>query len=266
MRRTTVTVLTLAFGALAALLVSGSAAGGLGVRTAPSSFQLVFEGRDEPAPDAPGGWMHVGPFTASGPFCSSGHVTQLDARQSTQSESIVTRLHTCDDGSGSATALIESGVDEHGGRGAWRIVSGTGRYEELRGQGTFKSVRTSRSPTPPMTFVSTWNGVVDLDDTPPVLTVSQAAAAKLRRPRGSYRLRVEFSAVDAPGNAVRYLIAIRGGGWTLASTGGETATGGARVSLLARPTKRIRTLRVELTASDPLGNQSKLSVRVALPR
>ena len=255
----------LAVAALGALLVGATATAGLGVRTTPSSFQLVFEGRDQPAPSAPGGWMHVGPFTASGAFCSSGYVTQLDAQQSSERESIVTRLHTCDDGSGSATALIDSGVDEHGGLGNWKFISGTGRYEELRGQGTFRSVRTSASPVPPMTFVSTWAGVVDLDDAPPVVAVSHASAAKLRRPRGSYRLRVAFTTVDAPGNTVRYLVSIRGGEWILASTGGRTESGRAAVALQVRPARQIRMVRLEITASDPLGNERVVSRTLRLP-
>jgi hypothetical protein len=232
----------------------------------PTPFRLVFHGRDEPAPANPGGWMHVGPFTATQPFCTSGSTTTLEAQQSSQTDAIVTRLHTCDDESGSATALIDSGVREHGGTGSWKLVEGTGQYENLRGQGTFTSVRTSASTEPPLTFVSTWSGVVAFDAAPPVVTISQASAVRSGRPRGTYRVRIVFGAVDAPGQAVRYLIEVRSGARTLGSKGGTTGSGRAAVVLDVRPQGRTRALRLEITASDPVGNEASFARILRLPR
>jgi hypothetical protein len=243
-----------------------SSAAGAGGREA-RPFQLVFLGRDEPAPaNVPGGWLHVGPFTALGAFCPAGEVTQVDAAQSGPSESIVTRLHTCADGSGSVTALIESGVDEHGGFGAWTFVSGTGAYARLRGQGTFTSVRTSGGPSPPMTFRSEWRGVADLDDVGPIVSISQLTAKALARPQGAYRLRVAFSASDGPEYLVKYLVTIRGGARTLASTGGRTASGAVAAGLVVRPFRGVRRLRLEIVASDPFGNETTATRVITLRR
>ena len=83
------------------------------------------------------GFWHVGKFTATGAFCSSGRATTLAVRGNTPADAEGTRLLTCADGSGSATALVVSIDSEHGGTGAWRIVSGTGEYsnEQTRGTG-----------------------------------------------------------------------------------------------------------------------------------
>lgn len=247
----------IATGAMAAL--AGSAA--------PSSFELVFEGRHEAAPESPVGFWHVGPFAASGAFCPSGDTATLGVTGTTPADAEATRLLTCDDGSGSATALVISIDREHGGSGNWRIISGTGQYEKLRGQGRFLSVRTSGDPLDHGTiaFRSNWTGEAALDDLAPAIDISRASAAKLRRPKGSYVVRVVFSARDLPGNAVRYLITVSGGKFTLDSKAGETASGAASAVFRVRPAKTVRTLRLEITASDPLGNESKLTRSLRLP-
>ena len=244
-------------GAIAA--VAGSAA--------PGSFQLVFDGGHKPDPDSPVGFRHVGPFTAAGAFCSSGSTATLGVTGTTPADAEATRLLTCQDGSGSATALVVSVDMEHGGSGAWRIISGTGQYAKLRGQGRFASVRTGGDPLDhgSITFRSTWTGVADLDDEGPALDISSASAAKLRRPKGSYLVRIAFSAQDIPGNAVRYLITVGGGKFILASKVGATTSGTASTALRVRPAKTVRKLRLEITASDPLGNDSKVFRSVKLP-
>lgn len=226
---------------------------------APSSFELVFEGRHEAAAEL----RHTGSFTASSPFCSSGSATTLRVT----GDATGTRLLTCADGSGSATALVVSIVGEHGGAGVWRIASGTGQYTSLRGRGTFRSTRTAGDPGDhaSITFRSTWTGIADHDDTPPAIAISRASVTKLRRPAGSYVLRVAFSAREASG-AVRYRIAISGKGAFLASRLGETPSGKASVAIRVRPAKHTRRLRIEITTSDPLGNETASSRDVTLPR
>jgi hypothetical protein len=235
--------------------------------TAPSSFELVLEGRHEPAADAPLGFWHVGQFTATGRFCSSGSATTLGVKGTTPADAEATRLLTCADGSGSATAVVVSIDSEHGGAGEWRVVSGTGQYERLRGRGTFRSVRTGGDPSDhgSITFRSSWTGIADQEDMPPALAISRAGVTRLRGRAGLYLLRVAFSAQETSG-AVRYRIAVHGKGTFLASRLGTTQSGRASAAIRVRAPKSVRRLRVEITASDPLGNESKLTREVALPR
>lgn len=260
-------VTTGALSAIGLMLAVGVAASE--ARTAaPPTFQLAFDGRHEPAADSPMGFWHVGRFTASGSFCSSGNATTLRVTGNSPADAEATRLLTCADGSGTATALVVSIDSEHGGAGVWRIVSGTGEHASLRGRGTFRSTRTGGDPADhgSITFRSSWTGVADRDDTAPSIAVSRASVTKLRRPPGSYLLRVAFSAQDTTGNAVRYLVDVSGKGTFLASRVGETQSGRASASIRLRPQKNVRRLRISITASDPLGNERKLTRDVALPR
>jgi hypothetical protein len=246
-------------------------AGAIGANGRPggaSPFGLVFEGRHEVAGDSPVGLWHVGRFTATGFFCSTGSATTIEMRGNTPADAEGKRLLTCADGSGSATALVLPLESEHGGTGSWRIISGTGEYAKLRGRGTFRSVRTGGDPADfaSITFRSTWAGVADRDDTPPDIAVSRMSVAKLSRPSGAYVLRIAFSAQEAAGNSVRYLIDVRDRGRFLASRVGETASGMASASIRVRLAKNVRRLHVEITASDPLGNERKVSRDLTLPR
>jgi hypothetical protein len=101
--------------------------------------------------------------------------------------------------------------------------------------------------------------------TPPAVDISRASVAKLRRPPGSYVLRLTFSLRDAPGNLVRYRIAVVGNGRFLASRLGATRSGRAAATIRVRPARKVRRLRIEITATDPLGNAAKASRSVSLP-
>jgi hypothetical protein len=101
--------------------------------------------------------------------------------------------------------------------------------------------------------------------TPAAIDISRANVAKLRRPPGSYVLRLKFSVRDAPGNLVRYRIAVVGNGRFLASRLGATRSGGAAATIRVRPARKVRRLRIEITATDPLGNAARASRSVRLP-
>jgi hypothetical protein len=236
--------------------------------TAPPSFELVFDAHREPADFSPIGSVPVGSFTASGSFCPSGRATTIDVRAEATIQLV--RLLTCADGSGSATAIVSfaSGSFEDSTTGAWRIVSGTGQYTNLRGRGTFSAVRTGGDPNDleSITFRSTWKGVADHDNAPPAIAFSRTSVTKLRRPAASYVLRVAFSAEDAPGSPVLYRATVTARGAFLGSKVGETASGKASAAIRLRAPKGVRRLRIEIAASDALGNESKVSRGVALPK
>ncbi len=236
-------------------------------RTAAGPFELTFDGRHEADPESPVGFRHVGPFTASGVFCASGQARTVGGIGATP----LTRLLTCDDGSGAATALFVPPDSEHGGSGTWRIVSGTGKYGKLRGQGRFTSVRTGGDPLDhgSITFRSVWTGVADLDDAPPSIAVSRATAAKLRRPNGAYSVKLALALRDnVEGNAVSYTLRVRtSSGIELARRFGTARAEAVSMTMRVRPLNaRARSILLQLTAEDPVGNEATGSRVLRLPR
>ena len=235
--------------------------------TAAGSFDLTFDGRHEADPESPVGFRHVGPFIASGAFCASGQARTVGGIGTTP----LTRLLTCDDGSGTATALFVPPDSEHGGSGSWRIVSGTGKYGKLRGQGRFTSVRTGGDPLDhgSITFRSVWTGVADLDDEPPTIAIVRATAAKLRRPNGAYSVKLALALRDnVEGNAVSYTLRVTTpSGIELARRFGTARAEAVSTTMRVRPlSARARSILLQLTASDPVANERKLTQAVKLPR
>jgi hypothetical protein len=237
---------------------------------APSAFQLVFEGAHAPSTfPSLSGLQHEGPFTASPPFCASGHA--VDIQQIASTDTAVRRF-TCKDGSGDMTAQIENFPAEHavGSTQRWTIVGGTGRYATLRGQGTWTTVSITGDLNQPATvgFITNWQGVVDFDDAAPSASISRASAKKLRRPAGVYVVAVAFSTRDGDGNAVTYRLRVRDPGVNFASLAGRSGQtqSGSAFSLRVRPTKRARNLLIELAVSDPVGNERSITRSVRLRR
>jgi hypothetical protein len=90
-----------------------------------------------------------GTFTATGPICSSGTVTQLDRlfvgyESGREAQILVRHLFTCADGSGSFVLQLnvrlsfETFTTEFN----WSVLSGTGTYEKLHGTGSGYDVLT----------------------------------------------------------------------------------------------------------------------------
>ena len=258
-------------GALAVALacpVGGAVTAGAASTAAPP-FELTFVGWHEPDPASPAGFSHVGTFTASGGFCASGRVKTLSVTGYTPGNAQASRLLACEDGSGTATALVSPVQNEHGGIGTWRIVGGAGAYERLRGHGTFASVRTGGDPLDELTidFRSAWTGTADLDDRAPTIGVSGAAAAKLRRPTGAYTVKLALGLRDdVEGNPVSYTLRVTAGGVELARKFGTAATTTLPLSLRIRPSARVKAVRLLLSAEDPVGNEATLSRSLRLPR
>jgi hypothetical protein len=254
--------------ALAIASVALFSSGAATVSGAPTSFEVVFEGRHVPATiPSSSGLMHVGTFTASPPFCRSGTVADLEFHGS----AAVTRSYTCGDGSGTMTlrSTVPAAEHETEADGSWRILGGTGNYAALRGKGAWASVRLAGDPTDSSTVVfrSTLRGIADLDDVAPRIIVSRATATKLRRPAGAYLVRIRFSAADnVEGNVVSYLLEIAAGSSPLAGRAGRTASGSVTLAFRIRPPKRSRSVRVEIKASDPLDNDRTLARTIRLRR
>jgi hypothetical protein len=235
---------------IAAIAVAGATAT-RGAEAVPTAFRLVFEGKHNAE------LLHEGPFTTSASFCPSGLAADVDLDSSTESS---LRRFSCGGSKGDFSARVSPLPAEHGGIGVWQIVAGTGPLADLRGKGTWTSTRVSGRPDDPatITFRSTWDGVADFDVAPPTIAVSSSSARKLRRPKGTYALRVVLALTDAGGSdPVSYVLQIvdsRAQRHVLAYKSGNTTSGSAALSLRVRPAKSTRVLRLAIDGEDALGN------------
>ena len=250
-----------------AALIGMSTVTALAARTAAHPFGLTFDGRHEADAESPVGFRHVGPFTASDPFCASGQARTLGGTDTAP----LTRLLICEDGSGTASAFFMPPDSEHGGSGTWRIVSGTGKYEKLRGHGRFTSVRTGGDPLDhgSITFRSEWTGLADLDDAPPAIAFASATAAKLRRPAGTYSIKLALAlSDDTAENSVSYTLRVTTlSGIELARRFGTATTPTVSLTLRIRPQNaRVKAVRLHLAGEDPIGNTQSLTRALRLPK
>jgi hypothetical protein len=246
-----------------AAVAGGSAAG---------SFELVLEGRHEAMPVStafPNGLRHTGTFSSGVPFCASG--TAVDVTSDASLETADSRVYTCDDGSGTLTIAAEPFYEHNDPWSAhWSIVEGTGRYAGLRGQGAYRGEIVSGDPSQPLTvtYRSTLQGVADADAVAPTIAVVSAKATKLGRPAGAYSLKLTLMIRDdVEGNPVAYTLTVVGGGAELARKTGTTASLSVSATIRVRPaSKRVRTLRIQVTATDPVGNEASYARSIKLPR
>jgi hypothetical protein len=224
--------------------------GGAGA-AAPASFQLVFDGHHNAS------LLHEGTFTTSSSLCSSGKAADVSVDEQTLT---ALRRFNCDAG-GDFTAKVGRLSGEHGGSGSWQIVAGSGPLADLRGKGTFTSVRLTGDPNNPetITFRSTWTGVADLDATPPTIGVRHWRAKKLERPKGAYKVTLALSLTDNGGGPVSYelqLVDPRKPSHSFAFKLGKTGSGLVTRSLRIKVGKRTRRVQLKIDASDAVGNQS----------
>jgi hypothetical protein len=217
----------------------------------PTAVTVHLDGTHPPDSD-----YHQGTFTAPSPLCPSG---------AWQGNGQGSRVYTCADGSGTFTANF-NGYLEHtaGASGPWSIVGGTGTYATLRGRGT-ATIDSSTGPNGnPITFSDTWQGVVDFDNVAPAIKVQRATATRLPKPRGGYLLHLSFACPDnVTGNTLSYRVVVGTAASDLATRTGKT-TAAASLSLRVRPPRSARFLRVEITATDPVGNVRTITRRVRL--
>jgi hypothetical protein len=249
----------IALGTVFALLTTGASA-------APTAFSLTFEGAHFSDPTMPFGLRHEGRFTASAPFCSSGRA--YDTRQVDDGGSLTAwRVHECDDGSGSFTAFLPIVRNEHAGSGSWKVVEGTGRYAQLRGQGTYIGTHLSGDPNDFSTvaYRAQWQGVVDFDADPPAIESLSASARKLPTRVRTYTLRVAVTARDD--SPIASTVEVRAGQTPLALKDVSTTSGQAALTLRIKPPRAARSVRITVAAADVLGNGPTTATRtIRLPK
>ena len=92
-------------------------------------------------------------------------------------------------------------------------------------------------------------------------------ANKLRHPAGTYVVRLALSLRDdVDGNAVSYTVTATAGRMELARAFGKTA-GSVSLALRVRSaTRKVRSVRLDVTAADPVGNEARMARTVKLPR
>ena len=252
-------------------LVSAGAVVAVAARSAAPPFQLILDARHEEVPsDAnyPLGLRHAGTFTSKAPFCESGSAVDVRLGPADAPDTAI-RLLTCADGSGTLTALVGSPQSEHQGTGMWSILGGAGRYAGLRGRGTYRSERVSGDPDVSATiaFRSTWQGILDADSVAPSIAIPTATATKLRRPSGAYALKLVVALRDdVGGNPVSYTLRVTAAGVELARKFGTAETSTLALNVRIRPSARIKTVRLLLSAEDPVGNEATRSRSLRLPR
>lgn len=244
--------------------VSGTTA--LGARSVASPFELVVQGR---AVDV----ILDGTFTSSAPFCESGTATYAPHAGEYR------ELYTCSDGSGSLTF----GFMPPGDSGGWTIVEGSGRYASLRGKGNYSVENLGLGDGATWEFRATLQGLVDwgvepewvaptiADTVAPSVAFTSASVTKLRRPAGAYSIKVALAlSDDVEGNTVAYMLRVTQSRAhrlvVLASKEGTTASGSVSMMLRVVPGKRVRSVQLLLTASDPVGNEVSTTRSLKLPR
>jgi hypothetical protein len=154
--------------------------------------------------------------------------------------------------------------------GEWTVVEGSGRYADLRGKGTHSREVLSEYP-PAGVYRTTFQGLAATDAVAPSAAVTSVSASKLRRFPGEYEIRVTLSLRDdVEGNAVAYRLSVTQTRLhrliELASTAGSTATGPVSKTLRIVPGKRVRTVQLQLSGSDPVGNEVSIARSLKLPR
>jgi hypothetical protein len=249
----------------AAMLLAGPA------RTAANTFEINLEGRYEPvAVDETGVWYQTrGTFSSGPPFCTTGKFADLG-----EGVGRTTRQFTCDDDTGTLTVSFTQSQYEPAppgaGEGIWRILDATGSYAGLRGRGSLRGELLGGEMSDPgsVTWRSTFHGAVDRDAVAPTVALPRAKVTKLRRPSGAYAIKLALALRDdAEGNAVTYMVRATAVRTELVRTFGTATTPIVPVTLRIWPQNaRVKKVRIQVVAEDPIGNSASFRRVLTLPR
>lgn len=240
---------------VALALVAATASAGSGR----AAFNLVFEGSRVASPGAE---KFEGPFSALAPLCDKGYAADLEHVLTDGWEAALRRFD-CGNGATIVARAWRTAGDRSWGyeEGAWLIIAGSGAYEALRGKGTY--VRAFREDAP-ASIAEVWNGVVDFDVVPPQVTVARVSITAPRRPRGGHVIRLTFRARDVLGGPVSFLATARGS-TLLGAKYGIAGSGETSVVLSVRPRASERAVRLEIVATDQVGNERTIVLIRTLP-
>jgi hypothetical protein len=240
-------------------------------RTAASAFELTLEGA---LAGTPADVTSQGTFRSQAPFCSTG--TFVDLGPIGHGNVNGKRRFTCDDGTGSVTVAIAQmeyyppfcGPSDSVRPSictTWRILEGSGSYARLRGNGSLRAELLSDWGF--ATWRSTLEGDVDFDAVAPSVRISKATVTKLRRPAGTYSTRVALALRDnVTDSPVSYTLRVTSGRRELARRFGTAKTRAVPMTLRIRPPAGARTVQLQLTGVDPIGNATSVRRVLRLPR
>lgn len=259
---------------LAGLIGMGAATGRAAPpQTAASAFELTLEGKDTMQWEDEGILedKRAGTFRSRAPFCATGTFIDDDYPNVLDAERW---QFICDDGTGSLTVSIApmwwTAHPWNTATWDWDILEGSGDYAGLRGRGSLegevigREISDSRSV---VTWRNTFRGSVDRDAVAPTISFSSATATKLLRPTGAYALRIRLALRDdVTDNPVTYTLRTSAGGVELTRRFGTAKTEAVSMTLLIRPPARARTVRLQLTGEDPVGNAVSVTRALRLPR
>jgi hypothetical protein len=257
-------VVALALGLAALIGVGAAMVPAAPARTAASAFELTLEESLEFNEEV--AVKYLGTFRSQAPFCATGVVDPADPLLG--SAGSVLRL-ACDDGAGSLmVSIVPAEVHGASWNTTWRILDGSGSYAGLRGKGSLRG-EVLRSDQWGGTWRATFQGIVDRDAVAPTIRLSSATATKLRRPAGTYALKLGIAVRDnVADNPVSYTVRASGpGGRELARSTGIARTEAVSIKLRVRPLVKSRIVRLQISAEDPVGNQVSIWPRdLRLPR
>jgi len=246
----------------------------IAARSSASPFELVLTGGHEAVPPSqafPFGIRHTGTFRSGAPFCPSG--TYVDLVYDALNGADDLRRFSCEDGTGTLVVATEMWFEHKSPfTDTWRVVGGSGRFDGLRGRGTYRGefVSGDEGDLPlSVRYRSTLRGFVAFDSIAPTIKVSTARASTMQRPAGTYSVRLVLAIRDNdPGNTLSYDVAVEpvGGGPYLAERRDSTATANVSVALHVRPSAEVRRVLLQLMAWDPVGNRRWITRRLKLPR
>jgi hypothetical protein len=230
-------------------------------RTAASAFELTLDGE---LTGTPGEITSQGTFRSRAPFCATGVFVDERPDRPVGGK----RQFTCDDGTGTLTVSI-AGWEYYGPpfNTTWQILDGSGSYRDLRGRGSVQGEMLSDYGF--AIWRSTFQGLADRDTIAPSSDISSARVTKLPRPAGAYAIKLALGLRDnVEENPVSYRVRIsaRGRG-ELARKFGTARTGAVSLALrVVVPSAKVKTIGLQVTASDPFGNAVSLRRALSLPR
>jgi hypothetical protein len=225
-----------------------------------ASVELTLEGK---LAMTGGQLVSQGTFRSGAPFCATGTFVDEGPIRPGGGK----RQFTCDDGTGTLTVSIAQW--EYVGppfNTTWQVLDGSGSYRNLRGSGSLQGEMLSHDGY--ANWRSTLQGSAERDAVAPSIAISRAKASKLRGRAGAYSIKVALALRDnVRANPVSFRLRVRAGGMELARKLGTTKTKAVSLVLRVRPpSKKLKTIRLVLTASDPVGNAASKDRLVKLKR
>lgn len=222
---------------LAAAAIAATA-GGAAIPS-PTQVAITMTGTVRPNPSA------TGNFTAAAPLCTAGTFAETD-----NSLGIADVILTCADGTGTIELKVPAD---------FTVLDGTGNYAKLVGGGSCLV-----DPTPGGGYIRTCNGAVGFDTKPPAVSGEKLTTSRVPKATvPTYVVQVAFVASDDT-DVQNYRVAILAGKRRVAGSSGPGESGRTTMKFRVKPPSGAKSLTVQLTLRDSLGNAGTTTKTVSL--